>query len=78
MSSKNNKNKGRQSIKAEISTVKNDANVVARYKVKTTLGFEKRNYSIDGKNVLLIAGGEVDEDIYLSFNPKVRAAFFEI
>lgn len=48
-----------------------------KYKVKSTLGFEKRNYNIDGVNILLVAGEEVGKDLVEMFNQNVQDAFFE-
>lgn len=47
------------------------------HKVRTDLGFEKRNYFIEGKNVLLIAGEEIDEETYNLFNDYCKKTFFE-
>jgi len=48
-----------------------------RYRVKTTVSFKKRNYSIDGKNILLIAGEEVTEATRNKFKAKCQEVFFE-
>ncbi|MCK5603424.1 hypothetical protein KAR91_16180 [Candidatus Pacearchaeota archaeon] len=49
------------------------------YKIKSEkqLGFKKRNYFIDNKNVLIVAGGEVDEKTYHLFDDYARKIFFE-
>lgn len=47
------------------------------HKVRKDLGFEKRNYFIEGKNVLLIAGEEIDEETYNLFNDYCKKTFFE-
>lgn len=50
-----------------------------KYKVKSAkdLGFEKRNYFIGNKNVLITAEGEVDESTYNAFSDKAKSKFFE-
>jgi hypothetical protein len=50
---------------------------IKKYRVKKTLGFEKRNYNIDGENILLIVGEEVDIKVVEAFNPSVQNVFFE-
>lgn len=50
-----------------------------KYKVKSAKekGFDKRNYFIGGKNVLIATGGEVDESTYNAFSDKAKEKFFE-
>ena len=52
---------------------------VKMYKIKSEkqLGFEKRNYFIDNKNVLIVAGGEVDKETYDLFDDYAKDIFFE-
>lgn len=47
------------------------------FKVRKDLGFEKRNYFIEGKKVLLIAGEEIDEETYNLFNDYCKKTFFD-
>ena len=48
------------------------------YKVKAEkeLGFKKRNYYINGKNHLIEAGKEVDEDVVKAFTKEAQQRFF--
>ncbi len=47
------------------------------YKVRKDLGFEKRNYFIGNKNVLLVAGEGINEETYNLFNDYCKKTFFE-
>lgn len=47
------------------------------HKVRTDLGFEKRNYFTGGKKILLIAGEEIDEEFYNLFDDYCKKTFFE-
>ena len=44
--------------------------------VSKKLGFVKRNYFIGDRNVLLVAGQEVDEETYNLFNDHCKKVFF--
>jgi hypothetical protein len=46
-------------------------------KVKLTLGFSKRNYSVGGKLVLIERGKEISEADYMLFDANARELFFE-
>ena len=48
-----------------------------QFKVRKDLGFEKRNYFIDGRNILLVAGESVDTETYNLFDDHCKKVFFE-
>ena len=48
-----------------------------KYTVKSDLGFTKRNYSVGGKRILLVAGEWITEADYLLFNDRCKKLFFE-
>jgi len=89
--SKNNKNKNGNNQKLEAEKAEKErlekleaekaktSSEEKKYKVKSAkdLGFEKRNYYIGNKNVLIAAGGEVDEVTYNAFSDKAKEKFFE-
>lgn len=76
MAKKNNGQKKQADKKLEAE--KDSDPVVKKYKVKSAkqIGFEKRNYFIGNKNVLIVAGTEVDESTYNAFSDEAKKTFF--
>ncbi len=48
-----------------------------KHKVKVDCGFKKRNYYINNRNVLLVAGKEIKEDDYNCFSKVAKEKYFE-
>ena len=51
---------------------------VKEYIVKDGNGFKKRNYSIGGKQVTLIVGEKVTEEVVRMFHEKYQEKYFEL
>ena len=51
---------------------------VKEYIVKDWNGFKKRNYSIGGKQVTLIVGEKVTEEVVRMFHEKYQEKYFEL
>ncbi len=47
-----------------------------KHKVKIDCGFKSRNYYINTRNVLLIAGKGIDEDDYNCFSEAAKEKYF--
>jgi len=63
--------------KEEIQENEFDQNEVSGYIVRDDLGFEKRNYFIDGQKILLEAGKPVSNEIYNLFSDYCKEIFFK-
>ena len=46
------------------------------YKVRTDLGFEKRIYNVEGRNIVLEAGKEISKEDAKLFNSSLLEKFF--
>lgn len=73
-----NKNKNYTTKKVDTQkTTEKTVEKKFKHKVKVDPGFKSRNYYINNRNVLLVAGKEIDEDDYNCFSHAAKEKYFE-